>query len=91
LEHEGKFIYVNSSSDCTVTVPAVADVAFPMGAEIEIARWGTGALNIVPATDVTIRSVLGPSSVSIPVLDRYGVVSLKRLGTNVWLATGDIA
>ena len=67
LTDAGKLLLVEGSSPVTITVPAVTDVAFPMGTELEIARCGTGSVTVAAASGVGIRSVGGARSIS----DRY--------------------
>lgn len=84
LGEAGCFLYVNSTSGLTITVPANSAVAFPVGTEIEICRWNTGAVTIAPASGVTLLSVDNARKIDA----RYGVVCLKKTGTDAWLLSG---
>lgn len=77
----------SSPASITITVPTNASVAFPVGTEIEIVRYGTGDVTIAPATGVTISSVNSIKRIS----DQYATVGLKKMTTNVWLLTGSLA
>lgn len=84
LTDAGKFLYVNSTSDITITVPANASVAFPIGTEIEFCRYNTGAVTFAGASGVTIYSIDSVKTIS----DRYGCVALKKISTNAWILSG---
>lgn len=86
LTDAGKLVEVNSSSKKTVTVPALADVAYSNGTVIYITQRGTGPVVIEPGVSVTIRS-LGNSLVTS---GKYAVVKLYKLGPNEWYASGDL-
>ena len=43
---------VDSTASRTITVPTHASVEFPVGTEMEIVRWNTGAVTISPASGV---------------------------------------
>lgn len=87
LTDAGCFLRFNSSSNLTVTIPANADVEFPLGTEIEICRWGTGTLTIAAASGVTLNSPSGLKKVAV----QYGTVGLKKINTDTWLLTGSLA
>ena len=84
LGEAGCFLYVNSTSGLTITVPANSAVAFPVGTEIEICRWNTGAVTIAAASGVTLYSVDNARKIDA----QYGVVCLKKQNTDVWLLSG---
>lgn len=86
LEHDGAFLYVDSTNDVVITIPASTTVAFPLGAEIEICQWNSGSVTFAGATGVTINSVGGSKQIS----DRSASVGLKQVETNVWLLNGSL-
>jgi len=85
--HAGRTLLVGGSSDVTVTIPTYASVAIVNMTEIEIVRYGTGAVTIAAASGVTLLSL--DSAVSIS--GQYGVVALKKLDTNTWLLAGALS
>lgn len=87
LTDSGCLIIMNSSSNLTVTVPTNANVAFPVGTEIEVVRGGTGNVTFSGATGVTVNSVNSIKTIS----DQYASCGLKKIDTNVWLLTGSLA
>ena len=82
----GKFLNVNSSSNLTITVPANASVAFPVGTEIEFCRYNTGTVTFAGATGVTLVSLDSVKTIS----DRYCCVGLQKLDTNTWILSGAV-
>lgn len=80
----GLFIWINSSSAVTITVPTHETVPLPTGTEIEFCKWGSGAVKFSPASGVTLNSVGNARSIS----DQYGCAVLKKLNTNLWLLAG---
>ena len=84
----GKLIKIHSTNDVTVTMPSISSV--PLGGEIEICRYNTGAAIIAPASDnYFARSDTGAfSSASISIPTRFGIVVLKRASVDSWLTAG---
>jgi hypothetical protein len=78
----------SSGSATTVTVPANASVAFPVGAAIELEQRGTGQVSIVGDVGVTVNR---PATRTAATAAQYSVVRLRKTGTNTWTLSGDIA
>ena len=87
LADAGTMIIASSSADIVITIPTNASVAFPVGTEIEVARFGVGSVSFVCASGVTMNSTSGMAYIS----DQYAVVGLKKTDTNVWLLVGALA
>lgn len=88
LSDFGSVLRVNSSSNLEITVPANSSVAFPIGTKIEILRWGTGDVSIIPvaASGVTIRHKDNYSKVS----KQYSGAMLLKVDTDEWALIGDL-
>lgn len=86
LAHAGRMILMNSTSARTITIPTNASVAFPVGTEIEVCRYGTGTVTIAAASGVTILSAGG----SVVLGDRYSCIGMKQIAANTWLLTGGL-
>jgi hypothetical protein len=84
LGSRGSVVHMNSSSATTVTVPANATVAYPVGTVIRIRKLGTGNVSIVGAGGVTINWVGGTSTVST----QYGLAEIHKISTDTWV--GDV-
>ena len=84
LADNGKLLLEDSTSAIVITIPANV---FPLGAEIEVCRWNTGAVSIAAGSGVGVCSLDNLLSIS----GRYGVAVLKQVGTNYWLLAGALA
>tara|TARA_R100001594_G_scaffold102163_1_gene136719 strand:- start:143 stop:580 length:438 start_codon:yes stop_codon:yes gene_type:complete len=87
LSDANTFQRLNSSSAQTITVPANGTVAFPTGTRITMVRQGTGTPTIAAAAGVTLWS----ASSNVDVSPRYGVATLTKLSSNIWVLFGDLA
>jgi hypothetical protein len=84
---DGKIIPVTSSSTANITLAASL---YNTGAQINVARMGTGAVSIVGDTGVTVVST--GVTVSAPTLRaQYSTATAIMLSSNSWLVVGDIA
>ncbi len=86
LTNAGEFLQINSAAAVTVTIPANAAVALPVGTELEACRYGAGTVTFAPASGVTLRSVDSVTTIG----NQYGCVALKKLATDTWLLSGDL-
>ena len=80
---------ISSSSDITLTIPVSVNdetLDFPVGTEIEICRYGTGAVTIAGAAGVTIVSADSATGLA----RQYGCACIKQIAADVWLLVGDI-
>lgn len=78
-----KVVAVSSSSNRNVTVPFNSTVNFPIGSVVNVYRAGTGNVTIVPASGVTVRN-------AGRLFERYTEVSIRKRGSNEWVASGNI-
>ncbi len=84
LADAGRCILVNSTSARTVTIPLNANVAYPVGTEIEIMQQGTGAVTIAATSGVTIVC----SATERTIKAQYDSVFIKQIATNTWQLSG---
>lgn len=75
-----------NASPITVTVPANASVAFPVGTQIDCIQDGAGKVTFAAAGGVTINS----DSSYLSIANRYRPVSLIKEATNVWYLVGSL-
>lgn len=87
LTDAGKFQKCDNASAITVTVPANASAAFPVGTEMEFVQFGAGTVTFSAASGVTLNSADSAMSIS----GRYSSCGIKKLDTDVWLLTGSLA
>ena len=83
LSDVAKVVAVDSSSAQTVTVPGEASVDFPVGSVVNVYRAGSGGVDLVGASGVTVRNV---GSIS----DQFGEVSLRKRGSDEWVLVGQV-
>lgn len=69
----------------TITVPPNSTTAFPIGTIIDITQIGAGQITLTPGAGVTIRN---PGSLTTRA--QYSTVSLRKRGTDEWVASGDL-
>jgi hypothetical protein len=79
-------VEMNSTSSTIITVPPNSEVLFPIGSEISISRYGTGSVQIVGGSGVTILSDPGQF-----LRARYSLATLLKRGTNEWYLLGDLS
>ena len=79
-----KFIYVNSGSALTFTIPPNSSVAFPVGTEIHFLRYGTGEVSLAPGSGVTLQSEGSKRRINA----QYQVVTIKKILTETWALFG---
>lgn len=84
IDDAGKLMRVAASNTVTITIPTNESVEFPSNTEIEFVQLGTGTLQFVGASGVTIYALNNATSTA----GRYAVACLKKIYTNVWLLAG---
>lgn len=86
LGDRGALVLVESATASTVTVPTNAVAAFPNRTWIDVIRLGTGAVQIVPASGVSLFSKGNNRNLA----DTYSAATLIKIGTNEWIIIGDL-
>lgn len=84
LADAGRLLIENSASAIVVTIPTDASVAFPLGTEIEVCRWFTGAVSFAAESGVSLYAMNNAFSIS----GRFGSAVLKKVEVNGWLICG---
>ena len=91
LTDAGKYIRCTYDSGAiTVTVPPNSSVAFEDGTVIQIEASSTQTVTIAEGSGVTIYYSDG-SDGDVDIGTQYGVIGIKKVGTDSWVAVGDIA
>ena len=82
-----------SQASYTILIPSDTAVPLPIGTEIEIMRYYAGTVTIQAADDTYLYSAGGSmqAGASVSIARRHGVVALKKLFADYWLAAGDVA
>ncbi|MFA5445695.1 MAG: hypothetical protein WC262_12060 [Bacteroidales bacterium] len=82
LADAGKIVAMNKSGAATLTVPANAAVAFPVGSVVGVYNLSSDEVTIAEGGGVTVRNAGN--------LPQYGEASLRKRGTNEWVLVGDV-
>lgn len=73
---------MNASSPVTVTVP---QNVFSVGDYVDIQQLGTGGVQIIPGSGVTVNS-----EATLFISRQYGKIRLEQVSSNVWTMNGDV-
>lgn len=85
LSDRDKLVEVQSSSAVTVTIPANADVAYPVGTSFDILQTGTGQITIAGAAGVTVNATPG-----LKLRTQWSSATVFKRATNTWVVFGDL-
>ena len=80
--NEGQTLQFSAAG--TLTVPANASVAFPIGTMITIFQTGTGTVTVAGDAGVTVNGAVG-----LKTREQWSAIVLHKRGTDTWLVTGD--
>lgn len=89
LSDQGTIQRVNSSGAITITIPAHAAAEFPVETQIEIMRYGSGAVTVVGSAGVTLRAMGSPATIAV--FAQYGSLALTKIANNEWIVSGALA
>jgi hypothetical protein len=90
LDDNGKLITQTNASAIATTIPLNASVAYPIGAQINIAQMGAGQVTISGAGGVTIAST-GATATAPKLRAQYSTATAVQTATDTWLVMGDIS
>lgn len=85
LEDQGKAILMNKGTANTLTLPANADVAWPVGTKLTVVQIGAGQTTIAVTSD-TITGTPG-----LKLRAQWSSATLLKTGETTWVALGDLA
>jgi hypothetical protein len=89
LDDNGKLITLSNAAPVTVTIPLNSSVNYPVGAQLNLARYGAGTVTLQGSAGVTIVST--GATASIPLLRaQYSTATAIQTTINNWLIVGDI-
>lgn len=86
LTDRGKSIDFTGSTGQTITIPANASVAFPVGSVITITNTTANNLSIAITTD-TLRQG-GTANTGTRTLGQYGVATVRKVASTLWIIGG---
>jgi hypothetical protein len=85
LTERDSIIEISNASATTLTIPANASVAYPVGTTIDIIQTGTGQVTIANAAGVTVNATPG-----LKLRTQWSSATLLKRATNTWLVYGDL-
>lgn len=86
LSDADKIVEVSNASSNTLTIPANATVAFPVGTELTVLQTGTGQTTIAGAVGVTVNGTPG-----LKLRAQWSSAVLIQRSANTWVAIGDLS
>ena len=87
LTDGGKHYYSNQSAPNTWTVPANANVAFPVGTAISLVNQGSANVSVALQANITMY-LAGNSTSSTRTLTSYGMATVLKVSTNTRFING---
>jgi hypothetical protein len=90
LADNGKLVTQTNASAIATTIPLNSSVAYPVGAQINIAQMGAGQVTISGAGGVTIAST-GATATAPKLRAQYSTATAVQTATDTWLVMGDIS
>lgn len=92
LSDNGKLVTASNASAQTYSIPTNANVAFPVGSQINIIQIGAGqvTINAVTSGTTTVAST-GASAVAPKLRAQYSSATCIKVANDLWYVVGDIA
>jgi hypothetical protein len=90
LADNGKLITQTNAGAIATTIPLNSSVAYPVGAQLNIAQLGAGQITVSGASGVTIVST-GATAATPKTRVQYSTLTAIQTSTDNWLVVGDIA
>jgi hypothetical protein len=90
LADNGKLVTLSNGSAIAVTIPPNSSVAYPVGAQINMAQLGAGQVTVSGGSGVTVVST-GATAASPKARAQYSTLTAVQTSTDNWLIMGDIS
>ena len=90
LADNGKLTTLTNASAIAVTIPPNSSVAYPVGAQINMAQLGAGQVTVSGGSGVTIVST-GATATAPKARAQYSTLTAVQTATDNWLVIGDIS
>lgn len=87
LADANNVVVLTNGAAITLTIPTNAAEAFPVGTVIELHQGGAGVVTVDPDTGVTLLS----RGSLVDLAGQEAVAAVRKMATNTWRLTGDIA
>lgn len=90
LADNGKLVTLSNASAIALTIPLNASVAYPVGAQLNLAQLGAGQVTIAGASGVTVVST-GATAATPKSRAQYSTATAIQTSIDNWLVMGDIS
>ena len=90
MADDTSLVTLANASAIALTIPLNSSVAFPIGACVDIVQFGAGQVTVSGASGVTLVST-GGTSATPKTRVQNSAITLRKLGTDSWIAIGDCA
>lgn len=90
LDDNGKLVTLSNASAIAVTIPLNASVAYPVGAQLNLAQTGAGQVTVAGDSGVTVVST-GATAATPKTRAQYSTLTCVQTSTDNWLVMGDIS
>ena len=90
IADDTSLITLANASAIAVTIPLNSSVPFPIGSCVDLVQFGAGQVTISGASGVTLVST-GGTSATPKTRVQNSAITLRKLGTDSWIAIGDCA
>lgn len=90
LADNGKLVTLNNAAAIAVTIPPNSSVAYPVGAQINMAQIGAGQITVSGGSGVTIVST-GATAATPKARAQYSTLTAIQTSADNWLVVGDIS
>ena len=90
LADNGKLTTLTNAAAIAVTIPPNSSVAYPVGAQINMAQLGAGQVTVSGGVGVTVVST-GATAASPKARVQYSTLTAVQTSTDNWLIMGDIS
>ena len=85
-----KLVTMSNSSTSSITIPDNASVAFNVGDRIDVLQKGSGSLQILGASGVTVNCTPQGTANTANLRTQWSSATLVKLATNQWVVIGDL-
>jgi hypothetical protein len=89
IADNGRLITLNNASAIALTIPLNSVVAYPVGAQLNLAQYGSGQVTIAGSVGVTVVST-GATAATPNLRAQYSTATAVQTSVNNWLVMGDI-
>lgn len=86
LSDENSLVTLTNATAITVTLPANADLAFPIGGRIDFAQYGAGQVTFIAGSGATVNS--NPTA---KLRGQYTAGTAIKVAVDSWFLVGDLA